>query len=67
MRLGNVAQSGGCKSRLEVRAEEAKYHGMGITSVPTFIIKDKFTITGGQPVETFVEMLNEIVAKETVY
>ena len=49
----------------EVRAEQAKYQKMGIASVPTFIVNDKFTITGGQPVETFVEMLNEIAAKET--
>jgi predicted DsbA family dithiol-disulfide isomerase len=50
----------------EVRAEQTKYLSMDISSVPTFIINDKFKITGGQPVETFVEMLNEIVAKETV-
>ena len=49
----------------EVRTEQPKYQGMGIASVPTFIINDKFTITGGQPVATFVEMLNEIAAKET--
>lgn len=50
----------------EVRAEQTKYLSMDISSVPTFIINDKFKITGGQPVATFVEMLNEIVAKETV-
>lgn len=49
----------------EVRAEQKKYLSMDISSVPTFIINDKFKITGGQPVATFVEMLNEIVAKET--
>ncbi len=48
----------------EVREEEAKYHAMGITSVPTFIINDKYMITGGQPVDTFVEMLGKIVAEE---
>ncbi len=50
----------------EVRAEEAKYQSMGITSVPTFIINDKYMISGGQPVETFVDMLNKIVAEETL-
>jgi predicted DsbA family dithiol-disulfide isomerase len=39
---------------------------MGITSVPTFIIDDKYMISGGQPVETFVDMLNKIVAEEAL-
>jgi len=48
----------------EVRAEQAKYQGMGISSVPTFIINDKFKVTGGQAVEKFVEILHEITAQE---
>ena len=50
----------------EVREEEAKYQAMGITSVPTFIINDKYMINGGQPVDTFVNTLNKIVAEETL-
>ena len=50
----------------EVRAEEAKYQGMGIASVPTFIINDKYTITGGQPVEAFVEILKDLAAKDSL-
>lgn len=50
----------------EVREEEAKYQAMGITSVPTFIINDKYMISGGQPVDTFVDTLNKIVAEETL-
>lgn len=46
----------------EVREEEAKYQGMGINMVPTFIINEKYTVTGGQPVETFVEILEKIAA-----
>lgn len=49
----------------EVRAEQAKYMGMGITSVPTFIVNDKFKITGGQPVEKFIEVLNGIALETT--
>lgn len=48
----------------EVRAEEGKYQSMGIASVPTFIINDKYMITGGQPVDAFVETLERIVAEE---
>ena len=50
----------------EVREEKARYQAMGITSVPTFIINDKYMISGGQPVETFVDMLNKIVAEEAL-
>jgi len=52
------------KFTVEVRAEQAKYQGMGISSVPTFIINDKFKVTGGQAVEKFVEILSEITAQE---
>lgn len=48
----------------EVRAEEKKYLDMGVQSVPTFIINDKYLITGGQPVEEFIATLNKIVAEE---
>lgn len=48
----------------EVRDEEAKYLDMGIHSVPTFIINDKYKFTGGQPVDEFVATLVKIVAEE---
>jgi predicted DsbA family dithiol-disulfide isomerase len=44
----------------EVRAEEAKYQAMGINMVPTFIINDKYVITGGMPVEEFCAKLEQI-------
>jgi predicted DsbA family dithiol-disulfide isomerase len=47
----------------EVRAEEAKILAMDISSVPTFMINDKYKITGGQPVDNFVEMLQKIAAE----
>ncbi|HUX91630.1 MAG TPA: DsbA family oxidoreductase [Gallionellaceae bacterium] len=49
----------------EVREEEAKYLAMGIHSVPTFIINDKYRFIGGQPVDEFVATLEKIVAEET--
>lgn len=48
----------------EVRAEEAKYQAMGISMVPTFIINNKYTLTGGQPVDEFVITLKKIIAEE---
>lgn len=51
----------------EVRAEEAKYPAMGIHSVPTFIINDKYRFVGGQPVDEFVATLAKIVAEENLF
>lgn len=51
---------------MEVREEEARYRALGITAVPTFIINDKYTITGGQAVEAFVLTLQKIVAEEAI-
>src|SRR3989339_661453 len=50
----------------EVRAEEAKYLAMGIHSVPTFIINDKYKFVGGHPVDEFVATLEKIVAEENL-
>lgn len=47
----------------EVREEEAKILAMDINSVPTFMINDKYKITGGQPPETFIEILEKIAAE----
>ena len=58
---GKVLESG--QFAEEVRAEEAKYRAMGIKMVPTFIFNDKHVITGGMPVEDFVQQLQQIVAE----
>ncbi|WP_028108859.1 DsbA family oxidoreductase [Ferrimonas futtsuensis] len=44
----------------EVRKDQMKYVRLGITSVPAFIINDEYIISGGQPVETFINDLREI-------
>jgi predicted DsbA family dithiol-disulfide isomerase len=43
-----------------VREEQAKMHQMGISSVPTFIINQKYAINGGQPAEVFAQALQQI-------
>ena len=43
-----------------VREEQQRMHQMGIQSVPTFIVNQKYAITGGQPPQTFVEALRQI-------
>lgn len=59
----NILESG--RYAKEVREEEQKYVQMGVQSVPTFIVNDKYKITGGQPVEEFVAILLKIVAEES--
>lgn len=48
----------------DVLAEESKFKNMGISSVPSFIINDKYLLSGGQPVESFKQALAEITEKE---
>jgi predicted DsbA family dithiol-disulfide isomerase len=47
-----------------VKDEESKYKSMGISSVPAFIINNKYLISGGQPVDSFLQTLKEISEKE---
>jgi predicted DsbA family dithiol-disulfide isomerase len=49
----------------EVRQEEAELHQKGIQSVPTFIINDKYAITGGQPPDVFVQALRQIQSEQS--
>lgn len=44
----------------EVSQEQNQFKQLGITSVPTFIINDKYALTGGQPSESFVEAFKQI-------
>ena len=48
----------------EVRKQEQFWQQNGISSVPTVIINNKYAITGGQPVESFKQAIEDIVAKE---
>lgn len=48
----------------EVRSEEAAAKQYGISGVPSFIINQKYTISGAQPVETFVEALQKVWEEE---
>ncbi|TXR54658.1 DsbA family oxidoreductase [Reinekea thalattae] len=43
-----------------VKQEESAMHQLGINSVPTFIINQKYAISGGQPVDVFYQSLQQI-------
>ena len=47
-----------------VREEQNRFKELGITSVPTFIINDKYAISGGQPSDAFIQALEQITAEE---
>jgi predicted DsbA family dithiol-disulfide isomerase len=44
----------------KVKTEQDKMRQLGISSVPTFIINEKYAINGGQAVETFKQALEQI-------
>jgi len=46
-----------------VRVQEAEWAGLGIRSVPAFIVNRKHLISGGQPPEVFVQALRQIAAE----
>uniref|UniRef100_E1TEC3 DSBA oxidoreductase n=1 Tax=Burkholderia sp. (strain CCGE1003) TaxID=640512 RepID=E1TEC3_BURSG len=47
----------------EVRAEEHEYQSHGIQSVPAIIFNRRYLVSGGQPVETFEQVISQILAE----
>lgn len=48
----------------ETRASEQKYLGLGIHSVPSLILNDKYLLQGAQPAEAFEQALRQLAAGE---
>lgn len=48
----------------EVRALQAKYASMGITSVPSLIFDDKYLLQGAQPPEAFARALLQLANQD---
>jgi predicted DsbA family dithiol-disulfide isomerase len=46
-----------------VRAQQRKYTSMGIQSVPSIIINDKYLLQGAQPAEAFEQALRQVAAE----
>ncbi|PZM93113.1 MAG: disulfide bond formation protein DsbA [Actinobacteria bacterium] len=44
----------------EVSAEVEEARRIGVTSVPTFVFAGKYVVTGAQPAETLLKVMNEI-------
>lgn len=47
----------------EVRTQQRKYTSMGIQSVPSIIINDKYLLQGAQPAEAFEQALRQVAAE----
>jgi len=52
------------RGRRDVRAEIARAHDLGITSVPTFIFAGKYVVTGAQSTDAFSSVLAEVAQRE---
>ncbi|MEW9583864.1 DsbA family oxidoreductase [Paraburkholderia sp. DGU8] len=48
----------------EVRAQEQHNQEMGIDSVPAIIFNRKYLVTGGQPVEQFVKVIEQVLGEQ---
>lgn len=47
----------------DVRGLQQQWQQMGVTAVPSFIINDKYLLSGGQPPEAFVQALTQIASE----
>lgn len=45
----------------DVRALQEQWRQLGVSAVPTFIIDEKYMISGGQPPEAFVQSLRQLI------
>jgi predicted DsbA family dithiol-disulfide isomerase len=48
----------------EVRADEKEAAELGIRSIPNFIINRKYTVSGAQSTETFVQAIGQIMEQD---
>ena len=52
------------EARLEVRTKQDYWKNMGVNSVPTIVFNRKSAVTGAQPVDTFKQVLNELIKEQ---
>ena len=47
----------------DVRAQQARWKSLGVNSVPTFVFNMESAVTGAQPVDTFKDILSQILTQ----
>ena len=50
-------------ARLEVREKQDYWKNLGVNSVPTIVFNRKSAVTGAQPVDTFKQVLSELLSE----
>ncbi|WP_290697299.1 DsbA family oxidoreductase [Lacinutrix sp.] len=51
------------EAQKEVRSKQNYWKSLGVTSVPTVVFNRKSAVTGAQPVDTFKQVLSELITK----
>ena len=51
------------EARYEIRSQQGYWQNLGVSSVPTVVFNRKSALTGAQPVETFKQVLEELIAE----
>jgi len=51
------------EARYEIRSQQGYWQNLGVSSVPTVVFNRKSAVTGAQPVETFKQVLQELIAE----
>ena len=51
------------EARYEVRSKQGYWKNLGVNSVPTIVFNRKSAVTGAQPVDTFKQVLSELIAE----
>ena len=51
------------EARLEVRNKQNYWKNLGVNSVPTIVFNRKSAVTGAQPVDTFKQVLSELISE----
>jgi len=49
------------EARYEVRSQQGYWQNLGVSSVPTVVFNRKSAVTGAQPVDTFKQVLSELI------
>lgn len=49
----------------EVRNEEALWQQRGVSSVPAIVFNERYLVSGGQPVDTFVKVIRDLIAQSS--
>ena len=59
-----LAQLNNEAARKEIRTKQNYWKSLGVNSVPTIVFNRKSAVTGAQPVDTFKQVLTELIAEQ---